>query len=211
VAVIGFPAYLGVVSQSTSLFSFAVYPTQFIVWGSLTIGVFLTRLVYIVLGLFLLLFFWQCVFPGNRAERLNIPFAAVESWKKAKAIVASKSFWAVCLGGLVYVAVKQPYLTFGGQSLVSDQPVALIFKEDINPALWHLPIESGQPRSTRPLLLIVELSDGLMVKDLDTNVVVEVKNDMIAGVVHVRSTPTASPTPTASSTPTSTVSITPTP
>ena len=86
--------------------------------------------------------------------------------------------------------------------------VILLFKKDADTS--GLPFPVSDKHQSPKLTLLMELNDGILIEDKDANVVVEIKNDLVAGkIADLRTTATPTPqmqtqtpSPTATSTPT---------
>lgn len=105
------------------------------------------------------------------------------------------------LKGFVYGSIdynKTERWLGGGQPAT----VILTFNEDQPSNLWSFAINPEQPRLSEPLQLLIELNDGVLVRQAEGYNAVIVKNDVIYGIQDVSRTnssplpePTASPTP----------------
>lgn len=78
--------------------------------------------------------------------------------------------------------------------------VILIFREEqpTQNSIWSFPINSTNPRQSEQVQLLIELTDGVIVRDPSTGVVVIVKNDVLQGIIdapvsNIVSSPTATP------------------
>jgi hypothetical protein len=88
--------------------------------------------------------------------------------------------------------------------------VILVFKEEqlTQNSPWSFSISQSNPKTSEPVELLIELTDGIVVRHLTTNVVAIVKNDVIQGVIdasttHINvTTPSVTPNQQATSTPT---------
>jgi hypothetical protein len=63
--------------------------------------------------------------------------------------------------------------------------VILVFREDqpIQNSIWGFPINSSNRRQSERLLLLIELTDGVIVSDPTTKATVIVKNDVLQGII----------------------------
>lgn len=131
--------------------------------------------------------------------------------------------------GVFFITYLWAYSAYYGENLLvslyftsadrrEPPSVALILKENYPPSSLMLSTDDLNPNLTKPLWLLAELTDGLLVADLNTKRVVAVKNEVIASIIDDQlseslpdPTPTFTPTLTFTPTATPTATFTPVP
>lgn len=96
--------------------------------------------------------------------------------------------------GLVYGTYyygQSPRMLGGGMPV----DVILVFQEEqpTQTSVWGFPINKSNPQQSERVQLLIELTDGVIVRDVATNTTTLVKNDVLQGIIGA-STPTANPT-----------------
>ncbi|MBX3082994.1 MAG: hypothetical protein KF716_15280 [Anaerolineae bacterium] len=155
----------------------------------------------------------------NLYESLTLDFGII-FLRIAKVLLQSskilwKSAWLIMVAffvlfGFIY---GQRYYDGIDHALGGGKPaeIYLIFKDKNQAGVWPFQVTGVQ--STK-LKVLIELTDGIMVYDENTNTTTIVKNDVVAGIIDAQSTPIPSGIPATSSStlvPTSQSVISPTP
>lgn len=201
ITAIGFVVNTNILLRTTGIFSFAIYPQQYVIWGVFFTLIFLIRfflptLVLIAVLIFLVALSYSKWVTGafQMRKSYTITVAAI-----TVLFTEIRLFWFVLLGA-IFLSAFQPETVLniipGGQH----KTVSLIFQEEIDSDLWHLSVDPSEPRRTQPVLLITEYTDGLLIKDLVTGTIVKIRSDMLVGIIDNLSI-MASPTPMPSATP----------
>jgi hypothetical protein len=97
----------------------------------------------------------------------------------------------VILMGLVYGTyyyAQSPRMLGGGMPAA----VILVFREDqpTQNSIWGFSINSSNARQSTPVQLLIELTDGVIVRDAATNIVTVVKSDVLQGIIDAEPLPT---------------------
>ncbi len=145
--------------------------------------------------------------PERRAlpKRLEAAFKGFESLAEnrtfRRALVISGFGLYTVLFGLFYgeyIYGSIPHYLGGGRP----EPMIAVFDDEMTPALLGLTVDPVQPRRTQTLLLLAELSDGLLVLDTNTGRVAAIKNESLTGAMDdqivewaITPTPAAAPMP----------------
>ena len=225
ISVLGYLVAINIVFQNTKFVSLNISPQSFLIFGGN-----IALISVIIMGPFVLIFAF-CIYiiflaiSLHFAYGLNKKYKIIYSLKISfvslieflKDLISTQWLWLLIFLLMAVIAANS------GRVFVPEQPsgstndtdtsiksaMVLIFKENIDPLLWHLSVEPGEPRRTRPIQIIIEYTDGILVKDNLTGAVVKVDNDVLAGIVDDTSyksdalaTPMTSPTPTILPTPT---------
>jgi hypothetical protein len=208
ITILGFIVSFSILYRTTTFLSFAVYPQQYLFWGAVLVAFAVIPVVVVIVCVFgLISFLMALFFVKGESKRFQFKHSFEIALGALKTLLYSnKAIWMVVALAITLIAFK-PELVLPDVSSNPPKSITLIFKDDIDPALWHLSVTPSQPRSAQALILLEEYTDGLLVKDEKTGAVVKVENDMIAGIVDNTSlssaaTPALSPVaPTASPTP----------
>jgi hypothetical protein len=196
ITVLGFIVSTAILLRSTAIMSFAVYPQQYVVLGVLFLFYFTIRIVIpLIIGTALIGFLVAFVYSMWTKKALHLRSIAIISWQAIHELVASRIVFWVFMIALALIAAFQPELVFPMPTTTQPKTVTLILKEAIDPAVWHLQMVAGHPQSTQPVQILMEYTDGLLVRDVSTGIVIKISSDMIEGVVDNTSFPvTATPT-----------------
>jgi hypothetical protein len=201
IALIGFIVNMGILRQSTSLIPLKIVPLTYLTLG--VTFIFLTTVVVLpyAAAYLVALYFFGLIVWGVRDKRLR-PIRTfrllVETLLEA---VTSKKATVFLIIAFLVTSAFSPSSLFDQlppvQSTTQNpRGIILIFKEPIDTTLWSLSVDPQNTRRTQRLNLIAELEDGLLVRDANTGVVVEVKNEAISGLIDNSSLqPTSTSTP----------------
>lgn len=209
VSIAGFITVTRYLEAQTSIISYDIAPQQYLAagWGILMVPIGIILVVYIATTLY---WVWRenrkltresqsskHTFRATLGKVFRISINDVEAWIIFVVWIAVVVFF--------YTPFIYPNLP---RSLGGGKPehVILIFNDTNDPTLWNLPIDSTGHR-TKPLLLLAEYSNGVLVKDDATGVISKVNNDVLIGSIDAEHTPT----PTATAIGTSTLTVTPKP
>jgi hypothetical protein len=223
--VLGFFTVHSYLASFSTLFSYNISVTQYLSAG---INLVLTMIWYIVvpilsyavLGLVVLGFMALLAYVLSRNKRINqigeSIFVRLRSlfngikpvikimWAMLQAIATLLFVASIALVGFVYGTFHYSYsprMLGGG----APSDVILVFREDqpIQNPIWPFPINPTNPRQSEQVQLLLEFTDGVLVRHSLNNVAVIVKNDVIQGIIDVSSvnnsatSPTITPTPIA--------------
>ncbi len=196
IAVIGFLVFTQRL-KDTVLISYNVNPQQYIVWGVLALFYFVIANVPIIVVFASLLL----------ATGILDVYSLEKTWKLGKGINRGLRYvthtplgyiLALALVFGIIGATSKPDSLFPVVASSKPRQIAIVFKEDVDPKNWRLTFVTA--RRTAPLILWDEYADAILVRDETTNTIVEIKDDVIAGIDDESSLPTlapvATPTPT---------------
>ncbi|MBI1280135.1 MAG: hypothetical protein GC179_18545 [Anaerolineaceae bacterium] len=229
--VAGFFVVQSYLSSFTSLFTFNISVTQYLAAGvNLILAIFwnliLPVLAYSFILAFVLVFlYFLGRFSFNRSKRVQNLWTRFLSrilplYQRLR--LALRVIWAiyqVFAGGLFVLLVIGVAFIYG-TSYYAQSPrmfgggmpseVILVFREEqpTQPSIWGFPINTATPRQSEPVQLLIELTDGVIVRDTATNKTIIVKNDVLQGIIDTH--PVSSNPMTATAAPTQ-LSGTPTP
>jgi hypothetical protein len=200
VAVLGYVVYTGILRESTSLLPLNVAPITYIALGMNFIFAFLFVAIPYTLAAIVAFYIVVLAIKAIRDKQfkpikslmvtVQALWEIVTSEKSVLILMIIFLYWSAGSPGSVY---KQ--LPLAQPTAPNQRGILLVFKESIDTTLWSLSIDPQNNRRTQRLNLIAELEDGLLVRDTNTGVVVEVKNDAISGLIDNSSlSPTVTPT-----------------
>ncbi len=201
-------SYLASVSR---LFTFNISLTQYLAAGvNMVLAIFWNYILPVIIGgLILALIFIGLYFFGryclNRSKRVHTLWVRVLSiisplYQRLRPLL--RAAWVVyqvfawVLFGLLVIGVALIYGTyyyaqsprmFGG-GMPSN--VILVFREEqpTQSSIWGFPINTSNPCQSDEVQLLIELTDGVIVRDTGTNRTTIVKNDVLQGIIDVDAT-----------------------
>lgn len=233
----GFIVVNSYLAKFTDALGYNIVPGQYIAAG---IGVWgITICIVGILSVFLYSFFGKFTDKGLRKQRYKLSYglasviAPLSLFTKIPATISLnllstivEPFSAVIVSritAIILIAISSviagwlygniiyghlPRFLGGGEPTT----MTLVLKKDVQPTDFGLTPNSQQNQQTSTLLLLANLTDGLLVADTNNGQVTAIKDEMILGIVDdVKAQWVITPTPTPTSTPTETPVPTATP
>lgn len=197
VAVIGFLVLNSTLHSITGRDSFNIDLQQLVAWGFIFLLYFTMRVfVWLLLVALLTIFFLKVFFERKPSEPFNLEKTVVSTLQSLISLNSySIVFLIVTTAFVCNYAISPEWVLHGStsQQPVGQKIVSLVLKESATD--WHLsPVSNQQSKLTKPLDIIMNYTDGLLVRDKDTGIVVLVKNEMIVGIIYQAATSTVVPT-----------------
>ncbi len=211
--VLGYVAFTARLYKTTAITSVNVNPQQYLTWGILTALYFVIHFQYWgPTALYILALWAGSLLEIAASEKKLRPLNALTTTWRTLTGTAFGYLLAFIIAISMLVAANSPETLFVSSTSPSNvRRIALIFKDDVNQADWRLTFVSA--RRTATVKFLDEFNDAILVRDETTGVIIEVKNDMLAGIDDESFPPepylTATPTATLSSGVTPSTSATP--
>lgn len=213
--VAGFFVVHSYLATITSLFTYKIDPIIYVASGINLVYGTLLALVDVIVFLIIFLFgcailgfvigiikYWKRIFGPDKNKYEPLSFS--ERVKRFRSNLKSLFIQAM----IILLSFTLAYSPFYGQNAYKNSPrylgggqladVILIFQQPDKLATMGLPIQMNPtyPAQSQPVELLMELSDGVLVRDPQTQIPVIIKNELIYGMIDA-----APPTPAATTTP----------